>query len=353
MWITGTSTLWPAAWFRSLVTWVITLARSASAQLRRTKHRRREHAPQLRSSSKPALREHVATSASAQAVMPTAPQAPLGMPTRTAALPAHFNEADIEQAVSLLQAAGGLLVLDLCEATYPPLERCTAIASTWPSERVTSTPHTRLAILVKFEHWVLMRSLLASELALLATKGVQAVLCYEEQSWDAWFLRGQIVHDVARVLPTLRGLVERQSNPVPPSHWRLLLTTAASFLDGSQPGALCELARIALDCGANQEALDFANEAAEWANQRSVLECRALRLLGVAMMRQGLGSGAHAIEDAFNLALDIGATTEAAEALQELERQRLATGTHVADVLPTEHLDSTTARDHLEADRTN
>jgi hypothetical protein len=274
------------------------------------------------------------------------------MPTRTALLPARSNQADIEQAVSLLQDAGGLLVLDLCEAASPPLESCMAIARIWPAGGGTVL-HTRLAILVKFEHWALMRTLLTTELALLDAKGVQALLCYEEQPWETWFLRGRIDHDVARVLPTLRGLVERRSNPIPALQWKLLLTTAASFLDGPRPGVLCELTRIALDCGANQEALDFANEAVVRARKESVLACRALRLLGVAMLRQGLGSGAHAIEDAFKAALAIGATAEAAEALNELERNRLPDGKYAAALAPIEHVESTTARGPKGADRTN
>ncbi|MGH2907020.1 MAG: tetratricopeptide repeat protein [Solirubrobacterales bacterium] len=271
------------------------------------------------------------------------------------------SPTELEQALLLLHDLRGLLVLDLTMAQSAPFEHCKVIATSWPSGPSPPTPHTRLAILVRFEHWALLRPLLTTELALLATKGVEAVVCYEELRWQEWFLTGEIVHDVERVLHTLRALVERPRNegtdPLPLSHWKIVLATAASLLDGSSPEALCELTRIALDCGANAEALEFANEAGRVADKGSVLECRALRLLGMAMMRQGLASGAQAVEDALNLAVAMGAKLEAAEALNELGLHDLQRGKrHAAEfrlqaavaLCPSEHAELWTAlRDGL------
>jgi len=258
-------------------------------------------------------------------VLPTAPavvssERLAGTPT-TVTVPGRVSLADIEQTLSVLHAMRGLIVIDLSTALSAPLEHCKIVATSWPSGHpAPSAPHTRLAILVRFEHWALIRNLVIHELELLATKGVEAILCCEEQRWDQWFTEGRIVHDVERVLRTLSALVERQ--PAGPScRWRILLEAAASLLDGSPPDALCELARIGLACGSIDEALHFANEAIRVAPGGSVLECRALRLLGAAMIKRDWRVGVSAIEDALGMAIRMAA--EATDARRELALHEL------------------------------
>jgi len=139
---------------------------------------------------------------------------------------------------------------------------------------------------------------------------------------------------VERVLGTLGALLQRQqsqgSDAIPPSEWNILLDTAASLLDGSPPAGLCELTRIALGCGAHEMALDLAKRALRVVDRESVLECRALRLLGAAMLRSGIASGAGAIQDALTLAITQGANLEAAEALNELGLHELRLGERAA-----------------------
>lgn len=348
MWATSAPVLWPVRWCRSLVVWLVALARRVRPSLPRSEPRERGADVHLRRQSLPCveLRTRSARSRPTARLRPTALAArsrPTALATAalvsseaparrtsTAPVPVPISPSDIEQTLALLADLGGLLVLDLSGTPSPPLEHCKVIATSWPSPSV-QPPHTRLAIVMKFEHWALLRTVLADELALLKTKGVDAILFYEEQRWDEWFLQGKIVHDVSRVLRTLGALDESRQvegrGALPASHWKILLATAASLLEGSPPDLLCELTRIALSCGANEEALDFANEAASSAPRGSVYECRALRLLGVVMMRQGLlRAGPHAIEDALDLAISIGANVEAAEAMNQLGLYELARG---------------------------
>jgi hypothetical protein len=86
-------------------------------------------------------------------------------------------------------------------------------------------------------------------------------------------------------------------------------------------------------------------------------------LLGVAMMRQALRSGAQALEDAVTLAITRRAKREAAEALNELGLHELKDGRHAAAecrlqaavaLCPSEHADLWTAlRDRLATIPTN
>jgi len=329
MWVTS-APFWPARWFGSLLAWFVANSRRAHARLRRGGLGVRRHDARAlsRSGSGVELREQTVRSrptALALAAVVSS-ETPAGAPRETATI----SPNDIEQTVALLHDLRGLLVLDLTQVSSPPLEHCRVLATSWPSDPAAPTHRRRLVILVKFEHWVLLRTVLTAELELLATKGVEALLCYEEQHWDDWCLEGRIVHNVERVLRTLSALVERQrsesTGALPASHWKILLATTASILDGSSPDELCELTRIALGCGANEEALDLANEAVRYARKGSLLACRALRLLGVAMMRQGLGSGAHALRDALDLAVAIGANLEAAAVLNELGLHYLSRG---------------------------
>ena len=325
MWMIGAPFLWSARRFRSLAVWFVVFAQRARAQLRLGDHstRRRDPRPRPRSVPRVDLRERTARSSSTVLAAVVSSETPPGTPRRTVTTPTQISPADIEQTVSLLHDLGGLLVIDLSGAVSPPLAHCEMIATAWPSGTATSTP-TRLAILVKFAHWALLRTLLAPDIERLAGKGVEARLCYEEQRWEEWLREGRIVHDVGRVLNTLSELVERQraegTRQIQLPHWKILLATAAALQDGSSPDELCELTRIALGCGANKEALDFADEVLRCVPKGSVLECRALRLLGVALLRQGFLSGVHALEDALHLATIAGASLEAAEARNELRQ---------------------------------
>jgi hypothetical protein len=366
MWVTGPPLFRPVHWFGVLVVWFLGLTRRARARLRR----RRESLTMFRERtcnaapchlsgrdaalSKRARRRPTALAVAAVVSSETAacnPRTP-----RTMAVGDRNSPTELEQALSLLHDLRGLLVLDLTAARSAPLEHCRVIATSWPSGTAPPTPHTRLAILVRFEHWALLQPLVTEEFALLATKGVEALLCCEEQRWDEWFLAGAVVHDIERVVRTLSALAEHQesqgTDSLTPSHWRIVLTTAASLLDGPHPETLCELARVALACRANEQALEFANEAVRVANKGSVLECRALRLVGAAMMRQGLGSGAQALEDALDLAVSMGATHEAAAALNDLGLHELKCGArHAAEsrlraamaLCPSEHAELWTA----------
>lgn len=336
MWVVGPVPFGLARWLGSLVVWFVAVARRARARVRRCREpgvvvgeRERHAAPRDRDGADD-LCEGAARRRPRVLVVDTVVSSEaIGTP-KIVTMPAQVGPADIDRALSLLHEPRGLWVLNLSAAPSAPFEHCKVIATSWPSRPATSTPYTRLAILVRFEHWAIMRGLIIAELALLATKGVEAVLCYEEQRWDQWFLAGAIVHDVPRVLRTLSALVERQrthdTDALTPSHWRFVLAAAESLLDGSAPEARCELAGIALACGANEQALDLANEAVRVALKGSVLECRALRLVGVAMMRQGLSSGAHALQDALDLAVSLGATREAAAALNDLGLHELKRG---------------------------
>lgn len=369
MWVTGLPFFWPLRLFSSLAVWLMGVARRTRTRLLRGRVRRdevcehkRDARPQHRREPRAELRGYAAhprpTALAVTAVVSS--ETPVDTP-RAVARGKASSPAELEQTLSLLHGLGGLLVLDLTAARSAPLEHCRVTATSWPSSSAPVTPHTRLAILVRFEHWALLRPLVTEELALLATKGVEALLCYDEQRWDEWFLAGAVVHDVERVVRTLSALAEHQesqgTDSLAPSHWRIVLVTAASLLDGPHPETLCELARIALACGANEQALEFANEAVRVANKGSVLECRALRLVGVAMMRHGLGSGAQALEDALDLAVSMGATREAAAALNDLGLHELKCGErHAAEsrlraavaLCPSEHAELWTAlRDGL------
>jgi hypothetical protein len=153
----------------------------------------------------------------------------------------------------------------------------------------------------------------------LAQKGVVAHMFYHEQTWGtgllSWFADGPVIHNVAGVVESLR--TRWQPSAAAP----LVLAALSELLfaharEDEAPELFTEVARIALWCGDPEQATTFARETLRRVGDApSVLRCKALRTLGVALVSQGQTTeGLFILDDAIAAAALIGAPVEGASA---------------------------------------
>ncbi|MEO7733981.1 MAG: hypothetical protein ABIY55_23660, partial [Kofleriaceae bacterium] len=242
------------------------------------------------------------------------------------AVPQTFCERDYDALLQALSSPGPKL-LDLSAARSIRLDLFTALASRW-----TPNPELvpRLAIVLRFEHWAVLRETASFQLAPLHARGVEAAIFYREQTLAdrllPWFERGEATHNVAAVLCTLRRW---QPSPLSPVVLEAVAALVNEAVAGGAPASyIVELASISLASGANVQSLRFAREALmQLGEVASVQRFEALRVLGLALMSEGKVVGATGILDgAIAMAISIGAMEDAADLLRRLGSGELDRG---------------------------
>lgn len=162
---------------------------------------------------------------------------------------AGFDVPFYARTFAALQAAPGAKVLDLSAARRLSLELFDRLASAWvvPCDRVG-----KLAIVVSFEHWVLLRASAVEALRPIAALGTAVELFYEEQAWGGqirtWLTTGAFVHNVGAAIATLT------MNWRPSPSWPLVIDALTHLVRISLgadaiPIQLVEIAGLALSCG--------------------------------------------------------------------------------------------------------
>ena len=227
--------------------------------------------------------------------------------------PKHFARLNVE-----LQAAGDALVLNLCSAMVVLPSFFVLLASSWKMNPASRTP-VRLAIRLTFDQWSGLRNMVAEPLAILGAKGVTARLFYEEQDHLPWFQGLKVPHSPEAVIRKL-GTRPNQS-----PRWPELLESVATLFYENRSHApsaepLTALAEIALSHGAHDKAIAFADEALlHMPDVQTPLRCRALRILGSAMLKQGwTNPGLAVLQDSASMSGDAAVDRERAHALHEL-----------------------------------
>lgn len=246
------------------------------------------------------------------------------------AVPSTFGPADYAALFRALGAPGcKLLGLSEARSIRPDFFAALAAARTLSPEMVP-----RLGVVLRFDHWALLRDIGDAHLSSLRARGVDARLFYEEQARTdligGWFASGVCEHHPEGILQTLRRAQPAPLSPV------VLEAAAAVIYDSLERGAsvslLIELARVAFASGATIKALSFAREALVRLGPAVTVErFRALRVLGLATMREGMAAAAaYILDGAVLLAVELDAIEEAADLLRQLGCCELDAGNDAA-----------------------
>jgi tetratricopeptide (TPR) repeat protein len=197
-----------------------------------------------------------------------------------------FRPRDYAKTFAALQLPRSAKLLDLTPARLISADLFDRLAGAW-----TAPPGTvpRLGILLSFERWVMLREAAVAALQPLASRGVEVEIFYSEQAsrLEAWFSRGQVVHNVPAVIETLT--VRWQPSAI----WPIVLDTLdqlarAHTCSAELPALLTEIAGLALLCGGAEQAATLAREALYYLSERpSTMRSQALRELGTALIGQG------------------------------------------------------------------
>jgi hypothetical protein len=221
---------------------------------------------------------------------------PVGAAVHVVAAPRDFGPRDHGLAITLLQALPGSKVLDLRQVDTISSELFRSLAKSW---RASSDNVPRLAIVVAFDHWAIFRSVVAG--CFRDRAGVIAELFYEQQavSLGRWFSRGEVMHHPAAVV---HALLRDHASP------------------GEAPRLFTDTAHVALTCRSADRAERLAREALRLLGGiSSAARCRALRVLGVALVAKGeITTGLMLLEDVITMASGLGAFGELSAALMHL-----------------------------------
>jgi hypothetical protein len=176
------------------------------------------------------------------------------------------------------QVESRAVLIDLTQVRRVDAALFEALAIGWSSQRVE-----KVGARVSFEQWARLYRGIAPHQRCLERKGVRFMLFYDAQDFGAWYRHDRVVHDPEAVIQRL-GVVSELS-----MRWPALLDAAASLLDGygahARAEALVKLSQLALNCGVDRKALDFAHDALCHENALPAkLECRARRIMGEALL---------------------------------------------------------------------
>ena len=201
----------------------------------------------------------------------------------------EFSPRSYARTFAALQSEPSAKLLDLTPARLFSADLFDQLAGAWTASG-DSVP--RLGIVVSFERWVMLRETAVAALLPLADRGVRVEVFYEEQAWggkiNAWFLHGQLVHNVAPAIATLAMRWQ------PSAIWPMVIDTLARLVrahtgTADMPALLTEVAGLALSCGGAEQAETLAREALYYLPEvPSRTRSKALRELGAALMGRGL-----------------------------------------------------------------
>jgi tetratricopeptide (TPR) repeat protein len=214
-------------------------------------------------------------------------------------------------------------LLDL-RARAVTLELFAYLTATW---QATSDDVPRLAVLLDYEPWALLRIDVERLLRPLADRGMRVHVFYAQQEQDAarWFADGVVRHSNLRGLIAWLRLEWRRH---PPSSWSkildatsLLMQACAEYEDVSD--LIIELVDIAFSfegAAAADHANRHARAAVRWAGTTpSAARCRALRSLALTQLRLADPRAALLyLDTAVRDAIVIGDRVEEVRALVEL-----------------------------------
>ncbi len=238
-------------------------------------------------------------------------------PFTTVRVAPEFSPRDYPATFAALQAPTGSKLLDLVPARLLCADLFDELAGAWAAGRETVP---RLAILLSFERWVMLREAALAQLQPLAARGVRVELFYAEQSsagyLDEWFTRGLITHDVLAVVVAL-------SKRHPSAANRKAVIDALAWLARAHapahdlPALLTEIAALSMTCGGAVEAEALTREALRYVPELpSAMRGQLLRELGAALLCQGKTEAAMEFFDqAFTMAMNAGAPDIGASAL--------------------------------------
>jgi tetratricopeptide (TPR) repeat protein len=228
-----------------------------------------------------------------------------------------FSSGDYAPTFAALQMPPSDKLLDLTAARMLSADVFEQLARAWtaPADAVP-----RLAILVTFERWVMLRTAAVAALQPVARRGIQVEVFYTEQAWSGqlpvWFVHGQVVHNVRAAIMTL---VARWH---PSATWPAVIDTLAQMVRDhvyadERPALLTEVAALALSAGGAEQAAALAREALAYLRPvPSATRSQALRELGAALLSQGqTAAGLTFLDQAIEIASAARASTIGASAL--------------------------------------
>lgn len=233
----------------------------------------------------------------------------------TVRVTSDFSPREYTDTFRALQIPPAGKVLDLVPAHLLCADVFERLGAAWTAE---SGAVPRLAILLSFERWVMLRDAALASLQPLAARGVRVEVFYAEQAAAGfladWFGHGRILHNVRGVIATLT----RRWYPSP--SWRTVIDTLGRLVRactpaGELPAVLTQIAALALSCGGAVEAAALAREALlHLPESASATRSQALRMLGTALIcQEQTTAGLVILDQAFAVAAeaeapDIGAS---------------------------------------------
>ena len=228
-----------------------------------------------------------------------------------------FSPGDYPEAFATLQLPSPGKVLDLVPARLLCADVFERLAAAW-----TAVPEAvpRLAIVLSFERWVLLRNVALASLQPLAVRGVRFEVFYAEQASAGhvaeWFAHDRFVHNLRAAIATLGAVWQ------PSANWPLVIDTLAGLSRaytpaGELPDLLTRIAALALSCGGAVEAATLAGEALLYLPESaSATRSQALRELGTALIcQEQTADGLALLDQAFAVAAEAEAPDVGASAL--------------------------------------
>jgi tetratricopeptide (TPR) repeat protein len=235
---------------------------------------------------------------------------------------AGFGEPHYDRVIARLQRARRSALLDLGPAPGIKLGLFDRLVHHWQAPR-GAVP--RLGILLGFEQWTVLRTVVARRLSALADRDVAIEIGYSQQSDSLrdWVGGGNVRHDR---LPEVIAWLRTDWSPGP--IWPTVLRGAAHLIQSyaprhEAPAMLLELSALArsfLGTEAAEQAAEFARAAlACIGDQPNRDGCRALRALGVASLSLGhTDAGLALLEAAITTAIVLGDPIEEGSTLAEM-----------------------------------
>lgn len=228
-----------------------------------------------------------------------------------------FSRQDYADTFAALQRPTCSKVLDLVPARLLCADIFERLALAWTA---TTDTVPRLAIVLSFERWVMLRDTALTALQPLVGRGLRVEVFYAEQAsagyLGEWFTGDWIVHDVRAAIATLA----KRGRPV--ASWKIVIDALARLARSHAPAhelpaRLTEIAALALTSGGAVEAETLAREALLYLPESSSpTRSQVLRELGTALLCQGQSAAGLALLDqAFTMAMKVDAPDVGASAL--------------------------------------
>ncbi len=228
-----------------------------------------------------------------------------------------FTPRDYAVTFAELQQSPSSKLLDLASVRLLCADVFERLAGAWTATR-DAVP--RLAILLSFERWVMLRDTALAALQPLVARGVRVEVFYAEQASTGylaeWFTRGWVVHNVQAAIATL------SARWYPAASWPMVIAALVRLVRAyapapELPALLTQIAALALSCGGAVEAEMLAREALYYLPETpSATRSQALRELGTALICQDqTPPGLAFLDQAFAMAVQAQAPDVGASAL--------------------------------------